>query len=316
MNNSKNTHAAMTMTNYTTSPTYECGFASLGYFAITFLFIVSPMHMFVMKVLAFNIRFEMPRHIILFSLAASDCLQILLTAMCMTVQKVAKLSAESPVCSAVRGVMQFNGAATVVISSLTLVALSFERYIMCFYCYRFHDILTNKRVASMQCFIWVCGLVSGGAVVSDFKSGRTDVLFSQSNGSFTLLVIIVTFTVSLSLAIVQSRLFWLSIKKLNRVGPEISFHRNNKEYGRRRQFKITFVASMVILAYLVSMLPSSCLILTHRFIKESPPPVKLQIAVVSIGMVNTLFNPLIYGLGIADTRQAIKRELERIKTFI
>ena len=297
-----------------TSTIYKCGYASLGNFAITILFMVLPMHILVIKVLVFNLRFEVPRHIILFSLSVSDCLQILVTAILMAVQKVASFSSDSSICFGVRAAIQFNGAVTVVVSSFTLVSLSFERYIMCFYCYRFHEILTKKRVVFVQVAIWILGFLAGGFVVSSFQHGRENVMFSETGGHFSLVILIVTFTVSAVVVIVQARLFWLSKKKLNRIGPQ---NDNNNDVGRRRQLKITVISSIVVLAYLISMLPSSCTILVHKFKKKkSPPSLTLQTIVTSMAMVNTLINPVIYGFGIADTRKEIKRELRKFKTFI
>ena len=300
-----------------TSSVDRCGITSIGNVAITLLFAVSPIHILVLKVLAVNLRFDMPRHIILFCLSASDSFQILVTALCMTIFKVANLSIGSAGCSGARFVMQANAAATLVVSSFTLLALSIERYIVCFYCYRFHEILTKKRIVIAQILILIFGIIAAVVVAAKFEKGAPGILFSATKGYFKGLMLIVTFPVSLALIFIQGRLLLLSRQKLSRVVPGASnVGNNNVEVGRLRQLKITFVASAVVLTYLISMMPGSCIILAHWFHAKSKPALGLQSAALSLGMVNTLANPLIYGLGMADIRQAVKRELKRIFRYI
>ena len=290
-----------------------CGNSSVSSVSITLLFVVSPIHFLILKVLGINLRFDMPRHIILFCLSASDFLQIIVTAVCMTILKVANLSIGSSGCTGVRIVMQFNAAATIVVSSFTLVALSIERYIVCFYCYRFHEILTNKRAVIVQIFILVCGIAAAVPVAVMYQPRTKGVFLSGDKGYFISLLIIVTCAVSVALIFTQSRLLWLSWQKLHNTGPETPSDGNSTaEIGRRRQFKITFVASIVVLAYLISMAPISCILAAYWFNQDLQPSKMLQSVAVSLGLANTLANPLIYGFGMVDIRQAVRRELKRI----
>ena len=300
-----------------TSPVDRCGLSSMGNVAITLLFLVSPIHILVLKVLGVNLRFDMPRHIILFCLSASDYLQITITAVCMTIFRVANPSIRSEACICVRIVMQSSAAATFVVSSFTLVALSIERYIVCFYCYRFHEILTKKRAVIAQILIFICGIIAAVVVAATFEKDALGMIFYATNDYFKGLVVIVTFPVSLLLIFIQGRLLLLSRQKVSRVAPRASkVGNNNVEVGRARQLKITFVASIAVLAYLITMIPGNFIILVHWLNTKLRPTLAAQSVAFALAMVNTLANPLIYGLGMADIRHAVKRELKRISRYV
>lgn len=307
------------MTANLTVARVPCSPSVFGSFTISLLFVVLPIHMLVVKVLLVNIRLEMPRHIILFSLSLSDCLQILVSAVCMSCLKALDVTTDALMCRTFRTVMQVNGASTLVVSSFTLVSLSIERYIVCTYCYRFREIVTKNRAVYAQTLILIAGTVAGGVTAYSSSQGETTPgkMFSLSKDSFLFLFVIVTFTVSFVLTIVQVRLFCISRAKMLPVAPGTSYavHRH-RAVMRKRQLRVTFVASTVVVAYLLCMIPFSCLILIDKFIRKEASPLFLQRLLTSLAMVNNLVDPLIYGLGIVDTRQAMKRELARIKAFV
>ena len=287
-----------------------------GNFAIVLLFLALPFHFLVGKILAFNLRFENPRHIILFCLSVSDSLQISITAFTIIVSKIGDFKNGTLACDGLRYTIYFNSTLTYIVSSLSLVALSIERYIACFHSYRIHELLTNKRIIPTLVAFWICGVIFGGIACIPGSQGNGQPILTTSE-YFDDIFVYVTFSVSLVLIVVQSLLYYLSRKKLNRVQPGSSFSNDNEaEIQRKRQIKVAIVASAVVASYSICMLPGASLIVAHRFAKILVPSFWNRILTISLGMLNTLMNPFIYGLGMVDTREAIIKDLRKIKNFI
>ena len=311
------TSTKMNNTSYT-SP-IPCTQNVLGHFAITLLFLALPFHFLVGKILAFNLRFEYPRHIILFCLSVSDSLQVSVTAFALITSTIGDIQTETQSCAGLRYAIQFIVSLTLIVSSLTLVALSIERYIACFHSYRIHELLTNKRIISTLVSFWICGVIGGGIACIP-SSQRTSNPLSDS-AYFNLIFVCITLPVSLILIVIQSLLLHLSRQKMristNAMHPSSSTSdADEEERARKRQIKVAIIASSVVLSYLVCMLPSACMIVVYRFAKPATPRYWKLIFTISLAMANTLPNPFIYGFGMLDTREAIVKELKKIKNYL
>ena len=287
-----------------------------GDFSVPLLFLVLPFHCFIIKILSINLRFESPRHIILLCLSISDCLQIAAVAVLTIVLETGDFVLRTPVCDGLRYTIVFTTSSTHFVSSLTLVALSIERYIACFHSYRVHEWLTNRRVIAALISFWLCGISCGGiSAIPGPRSGKKVILTNSAH--FGTIFVIITLPVSLMLIAIQSLLFCLSKRKLSRVQPTaLPTMRNKINNIRRRQLKVAVVASIVVLSYLLCMLPGTCLIIIHKFAKSRGSTLLKKLLAISLGMLNTLLNPFIYGLGMLDTRQAILRDLRKLKHYV
>ena len=295
---------------------YSCAPDMNGNVAILLLFLALPFHFFVGKILAFNLRFENPRHIILFCLSASDSLQVTVTAFTIMVSKFGDLEAGTQSCTNLRYAVVFNGALTLIVSSLTLVALSIERYIACFHSYRIHELLTNKRIIPTLVAFWICGVIGGGLACIP-NSPRSQQSIVMDSAYFRLIFAFVTISVSIVLTVVQLLLFCLSRKKLNRIQPSSSSSNQVEiENMRKRQIKVAIVASMVVLSYLVCMAPGTSLIIIDLKSKVSIQSFWKHKFTIALAMANTLLNPFIYGFGMLDTREAIVKEVKKIKNYL
>ena len=78
--------------------------------------------------------------------------------------------------------------------------------------------------------------------------------------------------------------------------------------------KISFVASIVVLAYVISMLPVGCLSLVELINGNISSP-NISAFLKGLSIVNNFADPYIYGLGTVDTRKAILKNLRRMKNF-
>ena len=296
--------------------TFSCFPATTGHVSIALLFLALPFHFLVGKILAFNLRFENPRHVVLFCLSASDSLQLTVMAFAMITSTIGDIQTGTQSCAGLRYAIIFTATLTFVVSSLTLVALSIERYIACFHSYRINELLTNKIIIAILVAFWICGAIGGGiACISGLQANEKAIL--PNSGNFKVIFISLTFLVSLVLIVVQSLLFHLSRKKLNCVQPgPSSLNDNNAEIQRKRQIKVAIVASVVVLSYLICMLPSACVTIANYKIAESTSKFGKQMVVISLSLINTLLNPFIYGFGMLDTRKATVKEVKKIKNYL
>ena len=290
-----------------------CTQDAVGTYTITLTTLILPFHFLVGKVLAFNLRFENPRHIILFCLSASDSVQMTVVALCAVIRKIGDFELETLSCDVLRYTIIFFATLTVIVSSLTLVALSFERYVACYHSYRIPELLTNEKIIPTLIAICICGAIGGGIACIPKKQERNNVIVSQS-AYMDIIFIIIGLATSFILIVIQSFLFYLSRKKLTHVQPgPSSSNQDEEEIVRKRQIKIAIVASLVVLSYMICMLPFACVSITARFTNVSLTSKSVAISLVA---TNTFLNPFIYGFGMVDIREAIIKELKKMKNFI
>ena len=134
-----------------------------------------------------------------------------------------------------------------------------------------------------------------------------------SNNSRIMWLYVVTVVVSsVSLIIVQARLYKLSRAKL-KVEPVIKFGtQREKDDLTKRQLKLGFAASAVALLYVVCMCPLACLFAYLLLNPEKDVAMKKD-TVLILAMLNTFADPFVYGFGMADLRQGIKREYTNLR---
>ena len=285
--------------------------------ALVLLLLALPFHLLIMKILALNFRFENPRHVILFCLSASDSLQVAFVCLAMIIFQTETMELGSQPCTTLRRTIIYFASLTFIVSSFSLVALSVERYIACFHGFYIHEWLANRRTVPALVAFWICGIIVSGIVCFSGSRDKDPVIFASSD-YFQAMFVSITFPVSIVLITVQSLLFYLSRKKLMAVQPSVAVSSSNRDesFAKKKQFKLAMVAGMVVLSYLMCTLPGACVILANQYIEPERRKIFRGLLSASLGMLNTLLNPFIYGLGMLDTRKAISRELRKIKNYI
>ena len=166
-------------------------------------------------------------------------------------------------------------------------------------------------------FVWICGVISGAiSCIPDSKQPKKVMLANSRH--FQIVYIIVTFPVSFVLIVIQTMLFCLSRKKLNsrRSCSAASPNPDGVQGKRRRQIKGAITSCVIVLSYLICMLPGACFLVINRYGDGSREGDLKLLFMIALGMLNTLLNPLIYGFGMMDTREAILKELRKIKTLV
>ena len=292
----------------------NCATTEMGISALIMIFLILPFHFLMIKVLLVDLRLTLPRHKITLSLSISDVLQILISISCTTVMQSFRLTTASGVCEILRCILYFNLAMTLVVSSLSLIVLSIERYVACIHCFHLHEIFTRNRTIIGISFIWIVGITCGIATVALASKSKTKIIL---DGNYLMKVLAVAFVIPTSflLAGIQYRLLALSRSKLRRVnaGTMIGSELEMADI-RKKQMKISFVASIVVLAYVVSMLPVGCLSLVE-LINGNISSAKIRSIVKVLGFMNNCADPYIYGIGVFDTRKGICKNLRKMRKF-
>ena len=266
------------------------------------------------KVLVSDLRLGLARHMIMLCLSISDLMQLLIIVVGVTVAIIFNFALFSTGCTIVFGMLQFTIAMTLVVSSLSIVSLSVERYVACIYSFHLHRIFTRERMMYGISFIWILSLICGSlaAIPSSVLKGNS---LDGGNILRGLSVVFILPTSSL-VSIIQYRLLSFSRKKLVQVGLSAQFGCQAEIADlRKRQIKVTFVASIVAVAYMVCMLPLGCLSL-HELIYGTMSSSNIPGILRHLAFMNNFADPYIYGLGISDTRMAICKNLRKVKALL
>ena len=300
------------MVQANTTHIYECISKSIGNFIVTISLFALPFHILMIKVLISDLHLNLPRYKILLCLSISDAMQIFVTSFCVTIARVFSLTTGSSLCHISRKILLFNISVTITISSLATAGLSLERYVACIHSFRLHYMFTRKRIL----FCTLCGLLIGiafGSTTITVKDITRQQFVVDDNQAMKILAVVVVLPTTILISAVQYRLFVFSRKMLATVGPGTIHGRKTEAADYRwRQIKVTFVASIVAITYMVCMFPLSCLSI-HELVSCSNSYSLVHYTVRVLAVANNFINPYVYGFGIADLRKAL---LKKVKSSI
>ncbi len=236
----------------------------------------------------------------------------------MTASLIFGLDTRSSACQAIRQSAQFISALTHVAGSLSILALTVERYITCIYCLRAYAILTSKRVKIALIGIWSVSLLCGGLALEPNLQNQTPLAMGR-NRRLGFLTVCTTFPVSVILIIVQVRLYLVSKAKLREDARVAKFGQNAEASDiRKRQWKTTLVSAVVAAMYVICMVPLSCWAL-FNFIdgrELNAELLRVRSLIQMLTSMNTLADPFVYGYGMPDTRRMLKSYYRTVKNQI
>ena len=279
---------------------------------IVIMLLAMPFHLFIIKILAMEFQFDLPRHKILFSLSLSDAMMLFGVFIFAIVNKVVTVTTESTGCVVYRGFSLFIVCSTLVVSSTSIIALSVERYIACVHSFRLQQIFTESRVKKFAIFEWSLGCFLGFLVAfTNRYDGEAQLVSNYTSTQYVYIIFIIP--TSVAATVIQVRLFIFSWKKMSKVNPSGAFGEQLELADfRKRQFKVAFMAGIVAFAYVFCMTPIAVVFLYELL---SGTYVSLLCRRISFSMLvsNGLADPFIYGFGMADTRKKIIRDLKKLK---
>ena len=271
--------------------------------------------MLMTKILAKDLRLTLPRHQIMFSLSLSDGLQVFIPFITTTVMKAFKLKTDNNVCIVLRQIVLADAALTLPVSSLAVLAMSLERYVACIHSFRLHEIFSDSRVAVMSGFIWAIGAVSAVTSVAIHPINIQETILGGLI-TFKLVVIIFVIPTSVAVVLIQARLFFFSRTKLSQITPSGAFGAQAELADfRKKQIKVALIASIIAFAFVFCMLPAAATFL-YELINNLSIDSSFKTTCIAMAMANTLVDPFIYGIGVADTRRLIMKNLKNLKLYI
>ena len=303
------------MAHHNISQSKDCVATAFFNFNITVGFMILPFHFLMIKVMIIDLRLALPRHLIIFCLSISDALQIFVTFLTSVVGKMFSLAMESDPCRIIYDILYFTLAATLVVSSVSIIVLSFERYVACIHSFRLHEIFTRERMVYGITFIWIIGIICGTVAVILAKFDKLAVILDVKE-YMRIVTVMLVFPTSIVISVVQCRLLIFSRKKLMRVRHMEMFGRQVESADmKKKQMKVAFVASIIAVGYIMCMFPLAVLSLYELIygrISSSAVPIISKV----LALLNNLADPYIYGFGIYDSRKAIAKSFRRLRDFL
>ncbi len=293
-------------------PVHPCFPKAVSSLSIMLMFTVSPFHLFIFIVL-FK-QYELPqRHKFFLSLTMYDNLQIIYNGLFGLASAVFGLRTDSLSCQVLRQMCEFVLVSTFVGAGLSIAALSAERYINCFYCLRAYQIITNKRVKVVIFSIAVLSFIGGCMALHPYTVNPHPRVLSNT-AMPTITITVATFLSSLIVTVCQWHLYFLSREKWRVDASMPKFGRDAEAVDlKRQQIKVTITASVVVVSYVICMIPASCYNLYILF-EGDKGSFTLTWRVFSIlALLNTLADPLVYGIGMADTRMLLRAAVRKLK---
>ena len=274
-----------------TIPSYPCMRIFSSNTAIFYLMVVSPFHTFVLITMHRRIFEKCSRHKFLISLSISDNLQVTVTGLYAIIVRVFHLRTTSTSCQVLRQVIELNSALTVVSASSSIIALSIERYISCVHCLRAHAILTNRRIRIALFTIWTLAAACGFSVLHPSTPNPSPTPMS-SGVLIRALYSATVISSSIVMVIIQVRLYILTRNKLA-VEPHGTQFGEKKEASnlRRRHLKLAFVASVVVVLYVICMAPMAFLTIVELISKGDKSMFVARTVASLLALANTLVDP-------------------------
>ena len=303
------------MTNGTITYVIDCVPQGLIAPVTSVVLTAMPFHFLMLKILLKDMRLSVPRHMIMFSLSLSDGIQVIVIFACILNSTIFDFKVEENACFITRRIISFTGVLTLCISSCTIAMLSVERYIACIHSFRLHQIMEERRVLIGIILIWITAAICAVPTAFEKQSFVAQMMFENDEVSKTILASVIVISSAVILT-VQIRLFLFSRTKVSRVRPTQAFgcQAELADY-RKKQMKIAFVAAIVAIGYLVCMLPLSTVFI-HELLYHTITPLSIREKVAAIAYLNTLADPIIYGLGVKDTRRLVLKTIKDKLSFL
>ena len=272
---------------------------------------VVPLHVIVSIALVRDLRLQLSRHIIMLSLSISDGLQIAAFFITALISKAFSLVEGDVACFVTKKALLFTGILTITTSSFAIVLLSVERYVACIHSFHIHEIMSQKRVLFMLSLIWITGM---GCALSSAFYQHPGVYFGQvsDNPASKLIVSLAIIISSPIITIIQVRLLLFSRSKLMQVKPARAFGQTAELADCRKcQIKVTLVAGILAVTFLVCMLPLSVAFL-YELRNNLLLPSDFKQPLFVLTLLNNLADPIIYGFGVRDSRRCLLRRMRNI----
>ena len=293
---------------------HPCRTMKTPFVPLIFIFLIFPFHVLMMKIMAKNLHFALPRHSILFSLCLSDGIQIFVAIVIGAVHAGSAITEEGIACQFVKGTMIFAAIFTLFVTCVAIISLSIERYVACIHSFRLHLTFTEARVRYGSIVTWVMAAAIATISLVARKNHHIQETITDSSVKITSVVFI--FPTSLIVTILQSKLYLFSRKKLKEVAPRQAFgvQLELADY-RKKHVKVAAVAGIVAFAFVFCMMPFASISL-YEMVTGATVSASVRTICGYFALSNTVLDPFLYGFGMTDTRKKIFGEVNKAREYL
>ena len=301
------------MANGNSTDIRDCMTESTEIFLLILLPPLLPLQALIIKILAMDFQFNLPRHSILFSISISDATRTIGLFIATLLRENIAIPTGSTGCLVYRSCVLFLACSTAVISSLSITVMTVERYIACIHSFRLHQIFTESRVRYGSYIVWSLGVLFG--IVAVVTNSNDDGMLVPNPSAVHYGYSTFVIPSSIVILILQIRLFLFSRKKMRQVIPVGAYGAELELANHRmKQFKVAFMAGIVAFAFLLCMTPFAVVMLYELLTGISVSTTTRNIC-VGLTFFNNLADPFIYGFGMADIRRMILIDFGKLKQF-
>ena len=284
---------------------------SSGDAAIIVSSLALPFHILMAKVLVKDVGLTLPHHQIMLSLTISDALQIFGVASLAPFVLGLQLTTESFLCDIVRDISVFLFSLTVFVSSLVLITLAIERMMICIHFLKYRQLFRKARMTKLLSSHWLFGMIIAAIATATNDARKSETSINEAT-SFQIVCVVTILPSAFIITVVYIRIFLFSRERVARVIPRpVSSSMTYTNVLKKKQIRVAVVSGVVCVAYVGCMVPIAMTYFLELtgLIKHLPNEKNI---IICIAMVNNFIDPLIYGFGMAETRQVLIKTMKNV----
>ncbi|XP_031571020.1 adenosine receptor A3-like [Actinia tenebrosa] len=257
-----------------------------------------------------NISLHTPSNVLLCCLAFSDLAVGLLAQPAFVAHKIGKLIHNFRLYCLTRVTLETVGQICAGVSTLTLAAISVERYLALRFSLRYNVIVTNMRVFMVVGLFWVVFTVStiSKLFVEKINSLHSFFLFSVTLSSFGVISVSCVFV------------FRCVVRHQKRINSEQipgsieqqDFTSKRSSFSLLRYKKATLTMAYVLGIYLLFYLPFIGVMIARKFYGYTQITKAAYVCTSTLIFLNSSANPLIYCWRIKEIRIPVKIILKKL----
>lgn len=257
-----------------------------------------------------NILLQTPSNVLLCCLAFSDLTVGLLAQPAFVAHKIGELIDNFRLYCLTRATLETVGQISAGVSTLTLAAISVERYLALRLSLRYKDIVTNKRVFFIVGLFWV---VFGALAISKLFDEKINTLYTP----FLSTVILSSFVV---ISISYVFIFRCVVRHQKKISSEQIPGSIEQDFTSKRRSsfsllrykKVTITMTYVLGIYLLFYLPFIVVMIARKFYGYTQTIKAAYVCTSSLVLLNSSANPIIYCWRISDIRIPVKQTLKKL----
>lgn len=258
-----------------------------------------------------NISLHTPSNVLLCCLAFSDLAVGLLAQPAFVAHKIGELIDNFRLYCLTRATLETVGQISAGVSTLTLAAISVERYLAVRLSLRYKAVVTNKRIFLIVGIFW---FVFAVLTISKLFVEKISTFY----GSFIFIVLLSGFCV---ISVSYVFIFRCVVRHQKRINSEqipgtipqdFTSSKQRSSFSLLRYKKATLTMAYVLGIYLLFYLPFVGVMIARKFYGYTQVIKAAYVCTSTLVLLNSSANPLIYCWRIKDIRNPVKQTLKKL----